>query len=68
LAVVGFLAQRTRFARARIVALPFYFCLVNAAALLAAWKAAWGERIVVWQPQRAGSVGSITGGAHVVGP
>jgi hypothetical protein len=38
--------------RARLLALPFYFCMVNAASLLAALNVLRGKRIDSWEPQR----------------
>jgi cellulose synthase/poly-beta-1,6-N-acetylglucosamine synthase-like glycosyltransferase len=38
--------------RARLLALPFYFCMVNAASLLAALNVLRGKRIDLWEPQR----------------
>jgi cellulose synthase/poly-beta-1,6-N-acetylglucosamine synthase-like glycosyltransferase len=35
-----------------ILALPFYFCLVNAASLVGFWKAARGQRMAVWSTGR----------------
>jgi predicted ATP-grasp superfamily ATP-dependent carboligase len=35
---------------------PFYFCLANAAALVALWKFARGRRIERWEPTRASGV------------
>ena len=36
----------------KLVALPAYFCLVNLAALHAAWNVVRGHRIDRWEPQR----------------
>jgi glycosyltransferase involved in cell wall biosynthesis len=36
----------------RLVALPAYFCLVNAASLKACWNLATGRRIERWEPER----------------
>jgi glycosyltransferase involved in cell wall biosynthesis len=38
---------------AKLVALPAFFCMANAAAGLAAWNALRGRRIDSWEPQRA---------------
>ncbi len=38
--------------RSKLVALPAYFCLVNGAALVAAWNVARGRVIDRWEPQR----------------
>jgi glycosyltransferase involved in cell wall biosynthesis len=51
---------------ARIAALPAYFCLVNAAALVAALNVIRGVRIDRWEPQRpGGDPGSDDGDAPV---
>lgn len=52
LALLGLLSPR-RLARARPLQLPAYFCLVNAAAALAAWNAVRGRRIESWESPRA---------------
>ena len=41
--------------RRKLLALPAFFCFVNAAALRAAWNLARGRRIDRWEPRRAGS-------------
>ena len=40
-------------ARSRPLQLPFYFCMVNAAALVAAVNVVLGRRIDLWEPQRS---------------
>jgi cellulose synthase/poly-beta-1,6-N-acetylglucosamine synthase-like glycosyltransferase len=47
-----------RLARAKPFAIPFYFCLVNLAALRAAWNVLTGRRIDVWKPERADPAGA----------
>jgi cellulose synthase/poly-beta-1,6-N-acetylglucosamine synthase-like glycosyltransferase len=44
-------------ARTKPFAIPFYFCLVNLAALRAAWNVVTGRRIDVWKPERADPAG-----------
>ena len=39
--------------RRKLLALPAFFCFVNAAALRAAWNLARGRRIDRWEPRRA---------------
>lgn len=51
LALAGLLLSRTRFGRGRIFSLPFFFCLVNAACLVAVWQLVRGRRVVVWEPR-----------------
>ena len=41
-----------RLGRAKPFAIPLYFCLVNLAALRAAWNVLTGTRIDVWEPKR----------------
>lgn len=45
---------RVRGRLGRLVALPAYFCLVNAASLKACWNLATGRRIDRWEPDRPG--------------
>lgn len=42
-------------AASRLFSVPFFFCMVNAAALMAAANVARGRRIDIWNPQRAPS-------------
>ncbi len=56
LGLVGLAAPRSRLARRRLVALPAYFCLVNAAQTAALWNLARGRTVDRWEPQR-GKVG-----------
>lgn len=51
-ALVGAAARRRRLGRLKPFALPFYFCLVNAAALVAVTNLLRGVRIERWEPQR----------------
>jgi cellulose synthase/poly-beta-1,6-N-acetylglucosamine synthase-like glycosyltransferase len=53
-AVLGLLVRETRFGRMKILAIPFYFCMVNAASLVAIFKALRGQQIKHWEPQRQG--------------
>lgn len=50
--LAGLLARGTRLGRARPLALPSYFILVNVAALKAAWNVARGRSIDRWNPGR----------------
>ncbi len=50
--VLGMLLGSTRLGRRKIFSLPFYFCMVNAASLLAAVNLVRGRRIEFWEPQR----------------
>jgi cellulose synthase/poly-beta-1,6-N-acetylglucosamine synthase-like glycosyltransferase len=53
-ALVGWLLNGTRFGRKKIFTIPFYFCMVNAAALVAIIKVLQGHQIKHWEPQRQG--------------
>ncbi len=53
LALAGWLLDR-RGVRLRLLALPYYFCLVNGAALLALVDVIAGRQPVVWPPARDG--------------
>ncbi|MBM4462371.1 MAG: glycosyltransferase family 2 protein [Chloroflexi bacterium] len=35
----------------KLLRVPFYFCLVNLACLMAIWKVCRGEKVVTWQPR-----------------
>ncbi|HEX8685072.1 MAG TPA: hypothetical protein VF654_01185, partial [Pyrinomonadaceae bacterium] len=52
LALAGYVLRRTRWGRLKALYAPFFFCLANAAALVAMLSLLRGERITVWQPQR----------------
>ena len=54
-AVLGYLLNGTRFARKKIFTIPFYFCMVNAASLIAIINVLRGQQIKHWEPQRQGS-------------
>jgi cellulose synthase/poly-beta-1,6-N-acetylglucosamine synthase-like glycosyltransferase len=52
LAVLGFLLDGTRLERLKLFTLPFYFCLVNLAVLIATLNIIRGQQIKRWEPQR----------------
>jgi hypothetical protein len=52
LGVSGLWLGRTRLGRRKIFTFPFYFCMVNAASLLATLNMLQGRQIVLWEPQR----------------
>jgi cellulose synthase/poly-beta-1,6-N-acetylglucosamine synthase-like glycosyltransferase len=52
LAGAGYLLRRHRLGRLKCFYLPFFYCLANAAALLAVIKLLGGRRIELWRPQR----------------
>jgi cellulose synthase/poly-beta-1,6-N-acetylglucosamine synthase-like glycosyltransferase len=61
--ILGMLMGRTRLGQLRILALPFFFCMVNSASLVATVKLLRGHRIDLWEPQRyvadANAAGSV---------
>ncbi len=50
--VLGMLLAGTRLGRLKILTIPFFFCMVNAAALVATFNVLRGRRIDLWEPQR----------------
>jgi cellulose synthase/poly-beta-1,6-N-acetylglucosamine synthase-like glycosyltransferase len=54
-ALLGLLLNGTRLARKKIFTIPFYFCMVNAASLVAIIKVLRGQQIKHWEPQRQSS-------------
>jgi cellulose synthase/poly-beta-1,6-N-acetylglucosamine synthase-like glycosyltransferase len=52
LAGLGYLARRRGIGRWKLLYMPFYYCMVNTAAVLALLRFVRGDRIAVWQPQR----------------
>lgn len=57
MAGAGYLLRRHRLGRLKFLYIPFFYCLANAAALLAIIKLLLGNRVELWQPQRQGSTG-----------
>jgi cellulose synthase/poly-beta-1,6-N-acetylglucosamine synthase-like glycosyltransferase len=51
-AVSGLLMGNTRFGRMKFLTIPFYFCMVNAASLVAIIKVMGGHQVKHWEPQR----------------
>jgi cellulose synthase/poly-beta-1,6-N-acetylglucosamine synthase-like glycosyltransferase len=54
LALLGWRLNGGRFARKKIFTIPFYFCMVNAASLIAIINVVRGRQIKHWEPQRHG--------------
>lgn len=50
--LLGFLLRDTQWGRQKLFSIPFFFCMVNLASLLAAWNIVRGHRIERWEPQR----------------
>jgi cellulose synthase/poly-beta-1,6-N-acetylglucosamine synthase-like glycosyltransferase len=61
--LLGFLSQNTRLGRSKALSLPFFFDMVNAAAIVAIVSLLRGERHDIWAPQRTeaeeSSIGSL---------
>jgi cellulose synthase/poly-beta-1,6-N-acetylglucosamine synthase-like glycosyltransferase len=53
-AVSGWLLKGTRLGRKKIFTIPFYFCMVNAASLVAIIKVLLRHQIKHWEPHRHG--------------
>ena len=49
---LGGLLSRAGVRIPKLLALPFFFCMVNAAALVALWNVVRGRRIELWNPHR----------------
>jgi hypothetical protein len=58
-ALSGLLLDRSRFGRMKFFTIPFYFCLVNAAALIASVNVLRGQQIKRWEPQREVEGGQV---------
>jgi cellulose synthase/poly-beta-1,6-N-acetylglucosamine synthase-like glycosyltransferase len=52
LALCGLCLRGTSLGRMKVFTVPFYFCMVNAAALQATANVIRGNRILLWEPQR----------------
>jgi hypothetical protein len=50
------LGSRTRSKLLKVFTIPFFFCMVNAASLIATLNVLRGYRIELWEPQRQGGV------------
>jgi cellulose synthase/poly-beta-1,6-N-acetylglucosamine synthase-like glycosyltransferase len=51
-AALGYVLRRSQVGRARLLYIPFYYCMANVACSVAWVHALRGRRIEVWQPQR----------------
>jgi hypothetical protein len=51
-AIAGAVLRGSTSAPSKILSIPFYFCMVNAAALMAVGNLLRGRRIDLWEPQR----------------
>jgi cellulose synthase/poly-beta-1,6-N-acetylglucosamine synthase-like glycosyltransferase len=50
--LIGWLFGGKRIGRLKIFSIPFFFCMVNTASLIAALNVLRGRRIDLWEPQR----------------
>lgn len=53
-ALLGLVLNGTRFSSKKILTIPFYFCMVNAASLIAILNVLRGRQVKHWEPQRHG--------------
>jgi len=51
-ALLGLLLATTRLGRLKIFTIPYFFCMVNAACMIATFNLIRGHRIDFWEPQR----------------
>jgi cellulose synthase/poly-beta-1,6-N-acetylglucosamine synthase-like glycosyltransferase len=51
--LLGFLLRKTRLGQSKVLSLPFFFDMVNAAAIVALVNLIRGERHDIWVPQRS---------------
>ena len=51
-ATAGWVLVGTRWERHKLLSIPYFFCLVNTAALVATVNVLRGRRIDLWEPQR----------------
>jgi len=52
LACIGYVARAHPAGNARLLYIPYYYCWLNAAALMGMMKFFRGERVAIWLPQR----------------
>lgn len=67
LGALGWAARRTPLGHRKALYVPSYFCMANAAALLALFHFARGRRIHLWQPQRHAPVRPSRETSHAAG-
>lgn len=59
-AIAGLLMSQFQWKSPKFFSVPFYFCMVNAAVVVAVYKILRGERIALWSPARADDSPSTT--------
>jgi cellulose synthase/poly-beta-1,6-N-acetylglucosamine synthase-like glycosyltransferase len=67
LALVGPVLAKMSIGRRKIVSLPTYFVMVNTACLVAVWRTLTGNRVVLWEPTRAGNTKGHSSATSQVG-
>jgi cellulose synthase/poly-beta-1,6-N-acetylglucosamine synthase-like glycosyltransferase len=65
LAALALPLEGTRVGRLKILRIPFYFCMVNLASLIAAINVARGRQIKVWDTRRQGEDGQAESSAGI---
>lgn len=63
-ALVGLILARTGIPAPKPISIPFYFCMVNFAALVAVLRVIRGHRIERWEPQRGLSTSAESEALH----
>ena len=51
-ALIGWMLRRARLGGSKVLYIPLYYCMANAASALALLDVARGKRIAMWKPQR----------------
>jgi cellulose synthase/poly-beta-1,6-N-acetylglucosamine synthase-like glycosyltransferase len=59
LGLLGFLLEGSRLGRMKLLTIPYFFCLVNAAVLVATINILRGQQIKRWEPQRKVEQGEV---------
>jgi len=54
-ALAGWILNGTKLGQKKPLSIPFFFCMVNLACLIATFRSLTGKRVVLWEPQRAAS-------------
>lgn len=68
MAACGLVARRTSVGGSKLLYVPFFFCMANAAALISLFNFLRGHRIVSWNPQRHDTPALATGGGSPSAP
>jgi cellulose synthase/poly-beta-1,6-N-acetylglucosamine synthase-like glycosyltransferase len=65
LAALALPLEGTSVGRLKVFRIPFYFCMVNIASLIAAFNVARGRQIKVWETRRQGEDGQVKSSAGI---